>query len=170
MNTRKDQPEDQALLRALRALAREDEGLSAPRRVEARLMQAFDETRTRRPQRHAVFGRQFLKAAAVFVLAVGAGYWWSGGGPTPRADHRQPPSPSPAVPAAWPSSEALPWLDPEPGSLQIVYVQVTGEALAAQGYSVGDPDGDGLVDLEVIVGLDGLARGVRVAPATAVIY
>jgi hypothetical protein len=35
---------------------------------------------------------------------------------------------------------------------------------------VGDPDGDGLVDLEVIVGHDGLARGVRLAPATAVIY
>jgi hypothetical protein len=29
---------------------------------------------------------------------------------------------------------------------------------------------DGLVDLEVIVGDDGLARGVRVAPATPVIY
>jgi hypothetical protein len=35
---------------------------------------------------------------------------------------------------------------------------------------VGDPDGDGLVDLEVIVGDDGLARGVRVSPATTVIY
>lgn len=170
MTTRNDQPEDQTLLRALRAIAREDERLAAPPRVEARLMQAFDETRAVPSQRRAVFGRQVLKVAAVFVLAVGAGYWWSGGGPTPRADHRQAPSPSLAVPAAWPSSEALPWLDPEPGSLQIVYVQVAGDALAAQGYAVGDPDGDGLVDLEVIVGPDGLARGVRVAPATAVIY
>jgi hypothetical protein len=168
MNTRKDQPEDQALLQALRALARQDEGLSAPRRVEIRLMRAFDETRTTPSHRRATLGRQFLKAAAVFTLAVVAGYWWSGGGPAPRSDQR--PAPSPVVPAAWPSSDALPWLDPEPGSLQIVYVQVTGEALAAQGYSVGDPDGDGLVDLEVIVGLDGLARGVRVAPASAVIY
>ncbi len=168
MNTRKDQPEDQALLRALRALARQDEGLAAPPQVEIRLMQAYDETRTRPSPGRALVGRQLLKIAAVFVLAVAAGYWWSGGGPTPMADQRQ--APSPAVPAAWPSSDALPWLDPEPGSLQIVYVQVAGEALAAQGYSVGDPDGDGLVDLEVIVGLDGLARGVRVAPASAVIY
>ena len=45
------------------------------------------------------------------------------------------------------------WLDPEPGSLQIVYVRVASATLAAQGYAVGDPDGDGLVDLEVIVGL-----------------
>ena len=133
-------------------------------------MRAFDETRSRRPVVVAVpwLAGHLLKMAAVFVLAVVAGYWWSGGGPTPPADQRQVPYPRFAAP--WPSSDALSWLDPEPGSLQIVYVQVAGEALAAQGYAVGDPDGDGLVDLEVIVGLDGLARGVRVAPATAVIY
>lgn len=168
MNTSQRDPEEQALLRALRALAREDEGLGAPPRVETRVMQAFDETRTVPSHRRPVLGGQLLKAAAVLVLAVGAVYWWSGEADKPLSDQRQ--VAAPAAPTAWPSLEALPWLDPEPGSLQIVYVQVTGEALAAQGYAVGDPDGDGLVDLEVIVGLDGLARGVRVTPATAVIY
>jgi hypothetical protein len=168
MNTRKPDPDEQALLRALRALAREDESVGTPPRVEARLMRAFDETRSLQTRRRGVFGGHLLKAAAVFVLAVLGGYWMSGEDATPASGQRQ--APEPAITAPWPSSEALSWLDPEPGSLQIVYVQVASATLAAQGYAVGDPDGDGLVDLEVIVGLDGLARGVRVAPATAVIY
>jgi hypothetical protein len=167
MSTRRPHPDEQALLRALRTLAQEDEGVEAPPRVEAQLMRAFDETRHRPTRHRGVFGGHLLKAAA-FVGAVLGGYWLSGGGATPPSDQRQ--VPEPAIAAPWPSSETLSWLDPEPGSLHIVYVQVAGAALVAQGYDVGDPDGDGLVDLEVIVGLDGLARGVRVAPATALIY
>ena len=165
MNTRKTDPDEQALLRALRTLARDDEGVETPSRVEARLMRAFDETRSLQTRRRGVFGGHLLKAAAVFVAVLG-GYWLSGGGGNPPSDPLQ----VPTIAAPWLSSEALSWLDAEPGSLQIVYVQVASATLAAQGYAVGDPDGDGLVDFEVIVGLDGLARGVRVAPATAVIY
>ena len=165
MNTQKTDSDEQELSRALRTLAREDEGVGAPPRVEARLMRAFDET-------HASQSRQrrghLFKVAAVFVLAVVGGYWWSGGGAKPSSDQSQ--APGPAVTAPWPSSEALSWLDPEPASLQIVYVRVASDTLAEQGYVVGDPDGDGLVDLEVVVGHDGLARAIRVAPATAVIY
>jgi len=168
MTTRKTSPDEQALVRALRTLAREDEGVGTPPHVEARLMRAFDETRTLQTRRRGVFGGHLLKAAAVFVLAVLGGYWLSGQNVKPPSGQRQ--VSEPAITAPWPSSEALSWLDAEPGSLQIVYVQVASATLAAQGYAVGDPDGDGLVDFEVIVGLDGLARGVRVAPATAVIY
>jgi len=169
MNREKANIEEQELLRALRTLVHEEEGLTTPPRVEGRLMRAFDETRTVRSRHHRMFAGHALKAAAVLVLAALGGYWWSGGGgklPTEQAA----PVAEPAVAAPWPSSDALAWLDPEPGSLQIVHVRVASATLAAQGYAVGDPDGDGLVDLEVIVGDDGLARGVRVAPATAVIY
>lgn len=168
MNSEKTNTDEQELLRALRTLADEEEGLATPPRVEGRLMRAFDETRTGRSRHRRMFAGRALKAAAVFVLAVLGGYWWSGGGAEPPSE--QAPVPEPALTAPWPSSEALAWLDPEPGSLQVVYVRVASATLAAQGYAVGDPDGDGLVDLEVIVGDDGLARGVRVAPATAVIY
>jgi hypothetical protein len=39
--------------------------------------------------------------------------------------------------------------------------------LTAQGYLVSDPDGDGTVDIEMIVGADGLARSVRVTASSA---
>jgi hypothetical protein len=168
MNNEQTNGEEQELLGALRTLAQEEKGLATPPRVEGRLMRAFDETRTIRARHPHLFVRHALKAAAVFVLAALGGYWWSGGGAEPLSE--QAAVPEPAVTAPWPSSEALAWLDPEPGSLHIVHVRVANTTLAAQGYAVGDPDGDGLVDLEVIVGDDGLARGVRVSPATTVIY
>jgi hypothetical protein len=168
MNTQNTDPEEQALSRALRTLAREEEGVGAPPRVEARLMRAFDETFTPRSRHPRVLARHLFTAAAVFVLAVLGGYWWSSGDAKPSSDQTQ--VSGPAVTAPWPSSDALSWLDPEPASLQIVYVRVASDTLAEQGYVVGDPDGDGLVDLEVVVGHDGLARAIRVAPATAVIY
>ena len=167
MNREKTNAEEQELLHALRTLAHEEEGLATPPRVEGRLMRAFDETRSVRSHHRRGFAGHALKAAAVFVLAAIGAYWLSGGAEPPS---EQAAVFEPAVTVPWPSSEALAWLDPEPGSLQIVHVRVASTALAAQGYAVGDPDGDGLVDLEVIVGDDGLARGVRVAPATAVTY
>ena len=109
-----------------------------------------------------------LKVAAALVMVVSGAYWWSRGDAIPPAVPEQ--LGQPTVMTSWPSSETLAWLDPEPGSLQIVHVRVASAALAAQGYALSDPDGDGLVDLEVIVGADGTARGVRIAPATASIY
>ena len=168
MNRQTTNGEEQELLRALRTLAGEEEGDAAPPRVEARLMRAFDETRIPQSRRRGLFAPHLLRAAAVFVLAAVGGYWLSGRSVEPPAE--QAPVSELALSVPWPSSEALAWLDPEPGSLQIVHVRVASATLAAHGYAVGDPDGDGLVDLEVILGDDGVARGVRVEPATAVVY
>lgn len=168
MNADEPTPDERALLQALRALAREDEGLAAPARVEARVLRAFDENRRTPIAHRRGLPGHLMKIAAVFLLAVAGGYWWSTGGTQPAADERG--APAPAIAAPWPSAEALWWLDAEPGSLQIVHVQIDRDTLSAQGYPVADPDGDGLVDLEVILGQDGMARGVRVAPATALIY
>ncbi len=101
-----------------------------------------------------------MKVAAALVLAASGAYWWSRDGANPPAFPEQ--RDQPTVMTSWPSSETLAWLDPEPGSLQIVHVRVASATLAAQGYALSDPDGDGLVDLEVIVAADGTARGVRV--------
>jgi len=135
--------------------------------VEERLMRAFDETHAGARQPRWLV-RHVLKVAAVFVLAVAGGYWWSrgGAGPTAAPD----PAESPALVAPWPSSETLAWLAPDPESLQIVHVRIPSTALAAQGYAFEDADGDGLVELEVIVGADGMTRGVRLDRTASVIY
>jgi hypothetical protein len=160
-------PDEGELFDALRTLAREDERLATPPRVEERLMRAFDETHAGARQPRWLV-RHVSKVAAVFVLAVAGGYWWSrgGAGPTAAPD----PAESPALVAPWPSSETLAWLDPDPESLQIVHVRIPSTALAAQGYAFEYADGDGLVELEVIVGADGMTRGVRLDRTASVIY
>jgi hypothetical protein len=45
---------------------------------------------------------------------------------------------------------------------------VASATLARRGYDVSDPDGDGLVDVEMVVGTDGIAQRVRVAPVALV--
>ena len=132
-------------------------------------MRAFDETHASGVQQPRWLVRHVLKVAAVFVLAVASGYWWSRGAEPPSAQ-TQDQTESPAVVASWPSSETWAWLDPDPESLQIVRVRIPSAALAAQGYAFEDADGDGLVELEVIVGADGMTRGVRLAQAASVIY
>jgi hypothetical protein len=164
MNDREDMNTDEKeLLNALRALAREEQGLAARPHVEARLMRAWDESRACKFPRRRMFVGPFLKVAAALILAASAASWWSRGGANPPilpGQHEQS-----TVMTSWPSSETLAWLDPEPGSLQIVHVRVASATLAAQGYALSDPDGDGLIDLEMIVAADGTARGVRVASA-----
>ena len=159
--------DEKQLLSSLRALAREEEGLAARPHVEARLMRAWDEARGAGAGRRPSYLLPVLKIAAAMVLAASAAYWWSGGAVPPAGPE---PGAEPAVMTSWPSSETLAWLDLEPESLQIVHVRVASAALAAQGYALSDPDGDGLVDLEVIVATDGTARGVRVIQGSAAIY
>jgi hypothetical protein len=169
MNDREDMNADEKeLLGALRALAHEEEGLAAPPHIEVRLMRAWDDTRGVSARRRRSLAGPLLKVAAALLLATSAAFWWNRDGvsPPPFPEQRD----RPAMMTSWPSSETLAWLDPEPGSLQIVHVRVASAALAAQGYTLNDLDGDGLIDLEVIVGADGTARGVRVAPASALIY
>jgi len=163
MNREDMNADEKHLLSALRSLAREEEGLAARPQIEARLMRAWDESRASTfPRRRPFVGAAF-KVAAALVLAASGAYWWSHGGANPPIlpDQRE----QSTAMTSWPSSETWPWLDPEPGSLQVVYVRVASETLAAQGYALSDPDGDGRVDLEVVVAADGTARGVRVASA-----
>jgi hypothetical protein len=163
MNREDMNADEKQLLSALRALAREEEGLAARPQIEARLMRAWDESRASKFPRRRMFVGPVFKVAAALVLAASGAYWGSRGGANPPIfpDQRE----QSTVMTSWPSSETLPWLDPEPGSLQVVYVRVASATLSAQGYALSDPDGDGLVDLEVIVAADGTARGVRVASA-----
>jgi len=153
--------DERELLDALRTLAREEERLGTPHRVEARLMRAFDERRMHGHRR--LFARHVLEAAAMLALVVFGAYWWNRGTPETPASNKIADA---AIATPWSSSDALMWLDPEPESLQIVHVRVTTAALAAQGYAIVDGDNDAPVDLEVILGADGMPRGVRVAQAT----
>jgi hypothetical protein len=155
--------DEQELRAGVRALAREDAALQAPDDVEARVMRAWDAAHTASPARRRFVSRGWQMAAAVVLLAVGT-YWWTTATSRPASpadSDRQEHATGPALP----SDEIQAWLDLDPGALQIVRVGVSRATLVAQGYAVSDPDGDGLVEIDVVVGADGVARTVQLAAA-----
>ena len=152
-------PLDPELRDALRTLTQEQRALAAPADVENRVMRAWDDAHSTTSRR---FGRDMWATAAAGLLAAALGYWWTSGTREPLSAPMQS-----VVSATWPSGETLAWLGADPSSLQVVHIRVSSTALAQQGYPVSDPDGDGLVDVEMIVGTEGIAHTVRLRPTMA---
>jgi hypothetical protein len=156
-------PLDPELSDALHALTQEQRALDAPAEVEDRVMRAWDDAHSATSRG---FGRGLLATAAAGLLATALGYWWTSSAREPSA---APPPGQPVASAAWPSGETLAWLGADPSSLQVVRIRVASTALARHGYAVSDPDGDGLVDVEMVVGTEGIAHTVRLRPAMATV-
>jgi hypothetical protein len=57
---------------------------------------------------------------------------------------------------------------PDPSAMSIVHVRVSRAALVALGIAPAAPEGGGQVELEVLVGEDGVARSIRSAMPVAV--
>ena len=166
MNRAENGPLDPELRDALRVLKQEQRALGAPTEVEDRLMRAWDDAHRATSRPRGAIGRGVLATAAVGLLAVVVGYWWTSVAREPSTSRAVPPA---VTTASWPSDETLAWLGSDPGSLQVVRIRVASTALAQHGFAVSDPDGDGLVDVEMVVGTDGIAQSVRLTPATALV-
>ena len=154
-------PLDRKLRDALRALAQEQRELSAPSELEDRVLRAWDDAHRTTFRRGSRFGG-LLRVAATAVLAAAALGYWTSTARKPSAT----PTMQRTVSAPWLSDDTLVWLGADPASLQVVRIRVASTALARHGYTVNDPDGDGLVEIEMIVGNDGIAQSVRLSPAT----
>jgi hypothetical protein len=164
MSNRPLPPADPELREALRAMAEADADLATPQRVEDALMRAWD-SGAHSPSSRGRSGITWtvLALAASLVLAV----------PAVSSRDRRAPSPDQTAlrseretvleyaAGAADGSDAMAWLDTDPTSLEIVRVRVASATLAAQGYTVRDPDGGGSVEIEMIIGPDGAARSVR---------
>jgi hypothetical protein len=156
--------DEQELEAGLRALAREDAALQATDDVEARVMRVWDAAQVgRRPVPHRFASRGLRVAAALVLLA--AGTYWLTGASSRSASRAGLESRESVMASAWPSDEVQAWLELDPGPLQVVRVGVSRAALVAQGYAVNDPDGDGLVEIDVVVGTDGVPRTLQLAAA-----
>jgi hypothetical protein len=139
---------------ALRALAADDRRTSVPERVESAVMRAWD-TEHAAVLSHRAMRRLALRAAALIGAAaavVTAAVWLQ----------REPPS----VPhhAAMPGELGYVLVpDPlaDPASLQVMRVRMRRAGLVSLGLPVVNPDADGLVEVEVLVGEDGVARAIR---------
>lgn len=156
---------DPELRDALHALRQEQRSLEAPAEIERRVMRMWDNAHAATSRPRSGFDLRVLAMAAAVILAVSVGVWWGNGTREPAPVT----SAQPAVTVPWPSDETLAWLGADPASLQVVRIRVDSTALAQHGYAVSDPDGDGLVDVEMIVGTDGIAQTVRLSPTTMVV-
>jgi hypothetical protein len=162
------------LTAGLRAMAADARETGAPPRVEAQLLAAFRAARTPSPKARVLPWR----LRPVWALAAAAGVLFAAGvwlvpqrGQAPAAHHRQPATvelaalddanPSDAVLddgfIPLPNAERL-----EPGDdVNVVRMALPRSAMMAVGYDVSAEAASELVEADVALGPDGLARAVR---------
>lgn len=174
---------------AWRAYAEHERALQAPPHLEARVLTAVKHARfTAPPARRS---RHLAWFAAAATIAVGIGVAMRGGTgepgvplltarahsavllPVPVAPvkpQRSPAATTPVTAADWLAREdemriilmlfdATPALRGEP--LQLVRLRLPREALQVLGVALLEPEAGGMVDLDVLVGEDGLPRDIR---------
>jgi hypothetical protein len=156
MTLRSQDPDDRAFTAAWAAFLREDAEITAPRRLERKVMEAVRSEYAQRNGVRRIARRRLLSAlaiAAAVLLVLSA------------ALRRSPSAPSEArddTPMAMPALMTLA-ADPvrETESLQLVRIRVPRTELRALGIALIEPDASGLVDVDVLVADDGLPRDIR---------
>ena len=171
---------DDRILEALKALREADDGQEAGPEVEARLTDAFRKYRARRVWKRAAAVVTMLSAAAAVILAISV---------HPRSPEFHPaepvvvttpePVPQPAVAPATPSprkaqhrrqaplreiaTEFYPLLDVQPPFErgELVRVVVPASTMRDVGLPVSQDHLSDLVQADVLVGQEGLARAIR---------
>lgn len=144
--------EESPLEEALRSLASEDE-TRVPARVDAAVMAAWDVHRGHTPAHSRRRWLFWVAACAGVVLAA-----------VLLAPRLTPGDPDPDS-ASLIEQELVLVPEVEPGPLMLMRVRMTRREFSRLGVPISNPQGDGLVDVEVLVGEDGVARSVRRAVA-----
>jgi hypothetical protein len=155
-----DRHSHDALEQALAAVRDSDATAAVPARIEAAVMQAWDAAAARR--RRVLTAIWCSAIAASLLLAAAASL---------RSDaSRTPPAPRPGVRESAGTRPAIvaddrvfteTMLDEEPASLQYVQLRLAPSALTMFGFPLPDLADDQPVDVEALVGLDGLPRALR---------
>ena len=160
-------PQD-LLHESLEAVRRDDAETKAPPRLEALVMRAWDagagapaEQDSRGPA-HAFW---WAALAASMMVAVAVSLRGGSGAENPDATSVQSVIEDSGAELADDPLESLItadlMLDEDPAFLQYVHMSVEPSALTAFGFPVRDPEDDQPVDVEVLIGLDGLPRAIR---------
>lgn len=139
---------------SLRALATEDEA-QVPPRVDAAVMAAWDAARRSEHRPAPKPWLMWIAACAALVLAAALVTW--------NTTDPEPPvigSPAPLI-----QNELVLVPDEGGGPLMLMRVRMTRREFSRLGVPISNPDGNGLVDVEVVVGEDGVARSIRRAVA-----
>jgi hypothetical protein len=147
----------------LDALAADDARVAAPLRLQSEVMRAWDAHQGMRPR---TWARPWVPLAwrlAAVAMALLVIYFSL---PGRRATTEiAPAAATTAAPVSSLTAEAgVPLVaDPlaDPTALNVMRVRMSRSALANLGLPILDPDAAGVVDVEVLVGEDGVARSIR---------
>jgi hypothetical protein len=163
---------------AWRAFEQDDIRIKAPAVLEARVLHALGTPRAAKSQRQIVLVKLGLVAAAA-TLAFAFLAWRPGDAPPsaklpsrPLASHSVPAAfklavgqDRPVIPAVRPHSSSrsrdttIATITLEfPEALQVVRIRIPRAALETLGLVLLEPDAEGVVDVDVLVGEDGLPR------------
>jgi hypothetical protein len=157
------------LAEALRLVSRDDEHTKVPERIETLVMRAWEARALGHIQEYRSHSRHLwvaaLTAAACAVLV--AALWFQ----RPAENATSARAPVNAV-GEMPGSEALAYsldsvvatevvLQADPASLQVVRLTVHPSMLTALGYAFANPVDTEPVNVEVLIGLDGVPRAIR---------
>jgi hypothetical protein len=152
---------DARLAEALSLVLQDDEERAVPEHVEAAVIRAWDvqtNLSVRASRRSAVRRLSFASLVAAAMLA--AAVWIQRGA---RNEGRAAPGgDEPVLYQVDSMATGDLVLDEDPGSLQLVRLRIEASVLAAFGFPVADP-ADQLVEVEVLIGLDGVPRAIRQA-------
>lgn len=146
------------LQESLRALA-EDEA-QVPLRVDAAVMAAWDSNGAGQAPAASRLWVPWVAACAAIVMTAVLLTWRPA---NPGAPSRTAGS---AAPLIQQELVLIPEFD-RAGPLMLMRVRMTRRAFSRLGVPITNPDGDGLVDVEVLVGEDGVARSIRRAVPVA---
>jgi hypothetical protein len=144
---------------SLRALEADDE-VRVPPRVDAAVMAAWDAHRAGpAAQAPRPWPLWVAACAGVVIVVVAIASRPDQAPAVPASDGPAPPS------NALIQQELVLVPDVEPGPLMLMRVRMTRREFSRLGVPISNPQGDGLVDVEVLVGEDGVARSIRRAVA-----
>ena len=157
---------ERELSAGLRALALGTAAQVSPD-VEARLRAAFADQHVARSFASRVARSGWLRAAAIVVVAAGAGIWWRSSGPAKDVDPHAGRETSPAVIFAEgfvPLPIALGLPDFESG--EIIRVEIPVASLPSYGIEIAPDARRTPVQADLLVGQDGQPRAIRLVRRT----
>ena len=138
---------------SLQALAADDEA-QVPAHVDAAVMAAWDAGRPRKSRTVSRPWAPWGVAFGALVLTAVLVRWITSNTAVPS---RTTDAPAPLIQQ---EVVLVPELD-RAGPLMLMRVRMTRREFSRLGVPISNPDGGGLVDVEVLVGEDGIARSIR---------
>ena len=161
--------DDEILSEAIRLVAEDDRATEIPAHLETAVMKAWDVRAGRDSRRFRLGARRVgvaaLATAACAVLA--AALWVQRAGDNGSATGPAPAAPGETVfdDVADSSLDSIATtgvlMEEDRASLQLVRLSVQPSVLAAFGYPLANPTDTEPLDVEVLIGLDGVPRAIR---------